>query len=168
MNSGIEDKTSWTQVILFSIHSDEWKSFQSQPQTSSAVESNTLSWKPCQGGSSKLNLPDHRYKRGCCNLNLVEFDSLPHAHAQTTKTYYKHQDSRIKKAQELNIKTSTNSDIKDPSLETKLQGRLLESFQEDAKYEHVSQDTRSQDGKDDKDKQGKDLKISELKTRSRQ
>ncbi|GJX86328.1 putative reverse transcriptase domain-containing protein [Tanacetum coccineum] len=23
--------------------------------------SNTLSWKPCQGGSSKLNLPDHRY-----------------------------------------------------------------------------------------------------------
>ncbi|GJY10658.1 hypothetical protein Tco_0378843 [Tanacetum coccineum] len=28
-------------------------------------------------------------------LNL---DSLPHAHTQTTKTYYKHQDSRIKKA----------------------------------------------------------------------
>nr|GEX39363.1 uncharacterized mitochondrial protein AtMg00810-like [Tanacetum cinerariifolium] len=26
-------------------------------------------------------------------------DSLPHAHAQTTKTYYKHQDLRIKKAQ---------------------------------------------------------------------
>ncbi|GKA70794.1 hypothetical protein Tco_0776933 [Tanacetum coccineum] len=39
--------------------------------------------------------------------------SLPHAHAQTTKTYYKHQDSRIKKAQELNTKTSANSDIQD-------------------------------------------------------
>ncbi|GJZ08093.1 hypothetical protein Tco_0542376 [Tanacetum coccineum] len=35
------------------------------------------------------------------------------------------------------------------------------SFQDDAKYEHAGQDTRSQDGKDDKDKQGKDLKISD-------
>ncbi|GJZ33583.1 hypothetical protein Tco_0579019 [Tanacetum coccineum] len=58
-----------------------------------------LSWKPCQGGSSKLNLPDHRYKRRCCSLIPAESDSLPHAHAQTTKTHYKHQDSRIKKAQ---------------------------------------------------------------------
>ncbi|GJV97285.1 hypothetical protein Tco_1548862 [Tanacetum coccineum] len=66
---------------------------------SSAVESNTLSWKPCQGGSSKLSLPDHRYKRRCCSLTPVESDSLPYAHAQTTKTYYWHQDSRIKKAQ---------------------------------------------------------------------
>ncbi|GKD15568.1 retrovirus-related pol polyprotein from transposon TNT 1-94 [Tanacetum coccineum] len=33
-----------------------------------------------------------------------ESDSLPHAHAQTTKTYYKHRDSRIKKAQELKDK----------------------------------------------------------------
>ncbi|GJY28571.1 hypothetical protein Tco_0404338 [Tanacetum coccineum] len=88
----------------------------------------------------------------------AESDSLPHAHAQTTKTYYKHQDSRIKKAQVLKTKTSANSDIKDNSSETKLRGRFLESFQDDAKYEHVGQDTRSQDGKDDKDKQGKDVK----------
>ncbi|GKA20297.1 hypothetical protein Tco_0700286 [Tanacetum coccineum] len=47
------------------------------------------------------------------------------------------------------------------------QGRLLASFQDDAKYEHVGQDTRSQDGKDAKDKQGKDLKILELKTKSK-
>nr|GFA55214.1 hypothetical protein [Tanacetum cinerariifolium] len=40
--------------------------------------------------SSKLNLPNHRYKRWCCSLILAESDSLPHAHAQTTKTYYKH------------------------------------------------------------------------------
>ncbi|GJY57672.1 retrovirus-related pol polyprotein from transposon TNT 1-94 [Tanacetum coccineum] len=111
-------------------------------------------------GSSKLNLPDH-------SLILAKSDSLPHAHAQTTKTYYKHQDSRIKKAQVLKTKTSANSDIKDPSSETKLQGRLLESFQDDAKYEHVGQDTRSQDGKDDKDKQGKDLEISKSKTKSK-
>ncbi|GKA00453.1 hypothetical protein Tco_0673003, partial [Tanacetum coccineum] len=96
----------------------------------------------------------------------LKSDSLPHAHAQTTKTYYKHQYSRIKKAQELKTKTSANSDIKDNSLETKLRGRLLERFQEDAKYEHVGQDTRSQGGKDDQDKQGKDLEISN-KRRSR-
>ncbi|GJU24453.1 hypothetical protein Tco_1163074 [Tanacetum coccineum] len=35
------------------------------------------------------------------------------------------------------------------------QGRLLASFQDDAKYEHVGQDTRSQGGKDDQDMQGK-------------
>nr|GEV78817.1 hypothetical protein [Tanacetum cinerariifolium] len=101
--------------------------------------SNTLSWKPCQGGSSKLNLPDHmysiytvkrssrnrRYKRRCCSLILVEFDSLPHAHAQTTKTYYKNQDSRIKKAQELKTKTSANSDIQDLPLRCQVyQGRF--------------------------------------------
>ncbi|GJU04726.1 retrovirus-related pol polyprotein from transposon TNT 1-94 [Tanacetum coccineum] len=51
-----------------------------------------------------------------------------------------------------------------PSLETKPQGRLLKSFQEDAKYEHVGQDTRPQGGKDDQDKQGKDLEISKSKT----
>ncbi|GJU59617.1 hypothetical protein Tco_1237383 [Tanacetum coccineum] len=55
----------------------------------------------------------------------------------------------------------------DNSSETKLRGRLLESFQEDAKYEHVGQDTRSQGGKDDQDKQGKDLEISKSKTKSK-
>ncbi|GJR06337.1 hypothetical protein Tco_1024540 [Tanacetum coccineum] len=45
------------------------------------------------------------------------------------------------------------------------QGRLLERFQDDAKYEHVGQDTRSQGGKDDQDKQGEDLKISESMTK---
>ncbi|GJS09585.1 retrovirus-related pol polyprotein from transposon TNT 1-94 [Tanacetum coccineum] len=102
------------------------------------IGSNTLSWKPYQGGSSKLNLSDHRYKRRCCSLIPAESDSLPHAHAhaQTTKTYYWHQDSRIKKAQEFKTKTFANSDIKDLSSETNLGGRLLESFQEDAKYEH--------------------------------
>ncbi|GJU72033.1 hypothetical protein Tco_1263438 [Tanacetum coccineum] len=40
-------------------------------------------------------------------------------------------------------------------------------FQDDAKYEYVGQDTRSQGGKDDQDKQGKDLKISDIKTKSK-
>ncbi|GJV19693.1 hypothetical protein Tco_1368713 [Tanacetum coccineum] len=85
----------------------------------------------------------------------LKSDSLPHAHAQTTKTYYKHQDSRINKAQELKTKTSAYSNIKDNSSEIKFRGRLLASFQKNAKYEHVGQDTRSQGGKDDQDIQGK-------------
>ncbi|GKF18731.1 hypothetical protein Tco_0063649, partial [Tanacetum coccineum] len=64
-------------------------------------------------------------------------------HFQSTKRYYKHQDSKIKKAQELKTKTSSYSDIIDSSSETKLRGRVLESFQDDAKYEHVGQDTSS-------------------------
>ncbi|GKB09101.1 hypothetical protein Tco_0837413 [Tanacetum coccineum] len=48
-----------------------------------------------------LNLPDHRIHKDGDGDSLFQLksDSLPHAHAQTTKTYYKHQDSRIKKAQ---------------------------------------------------------------------
>ncbi|GJS21980.1 retrovirus-related pol polyprotein from transposon TNT 1-94 [Tanacetum coccineum] len=45
-----------------------------------------------------------------------------------------------------------NSTYLDNSSEIKLRGRLLASFQDDAKYEHVGQDTRSQGGKDDQDK----------------
>ncbi|GJV14382.1 hypothetical protein Tco_1359705 [Tanacetum coccineum] len=63
----------------------------------------------------KQSLRSRRYKRRSCNLILVESDSLPHAHAQATKTYYKHQDSRIKKAQELKTKTFANSNIRELS-----------------------------------------------------
>ncbi|GJW17374.1 hypothetical protein Tco_0024810, partial [Tanacetum coccineum] len=62
-----------------------------------------------------------------------------------------HESSRIKDKD-----FSTNSDIKDNSSEIKLRGRLLARFQDDAKYEHVGQD-----------KQGKDLKISDIKTKSK-
>ncbi|GJU41341.1 hypothetical protein Tco_1194298 [Tanacetum coccineum] len=113
-----------------------------------------LSWKPCQGDS--LNLPDHRiHKDGDGDASFqLESNSLPHAHAQTTKTYYKHQDSRIMKAQELKTKTSAQTLIYKIFLQRYqvYQGRLLASFQDDAKYEHVGQDTRSQSGKDDQDK----------------
>ncbi|GJW17690.1 retrovirus-related pol polyprotein from transposon TNT 1-94 [Tanacetum coccineum] len=112
-----------------------------------------LSWKPCQGDS--LNLPDHRiHKDGDGDASFqLESDSLPHAHAQTTKTYYKHQDSRIMKAQELKTKTSAQTLIYKIFLQRYqvYQGRLLASFQDDAKYEHVGQDTRLQGGKDDQD-----------------
>ncbi|GJW02517.1 hypothetical protein Tco_1561373 [Tanacetum coccineum] len=86
-------------------------------------------------------------------LFQLKSNSLPHAHAQTTKTYYKHQDSRIMKAQELKTKTSAQTLIYKIFLQRYqvYQGRLLASFQDDAKYEHVGQDTRSQGGKDDQD-----------------
>ncbi|GJS12320.1 RNA-directed DNA polymerase, eukaryota [Tanacetum coccineum] len=53
------DSARTFRVILFSIHNDEWKSFQCHHQT--ALRSYALSWKPCQGDS--LNLPDHRQAR---------------------------------------------------------------------------------------------------------
>ncbi|GJS10968.1 hypothetical protein Tco_0367764 [Tanacetum coccineum] len=88
------------RVILFSIHNDEWKS---------RTVSFALSWKPCQVDS--LNLPDHRiHKDGDGDaLFQLKSDSLPHAHAHSTKTFYKHQDSRIMKAQELKTKTSAQT-----------------------------------------------------------
>ncbi|GKE25797.1 hypothetical protein Tco_1441181 [Tanacetum coccineum] len=143
------DSARTFRVILFSIHNDEWKSFQCHHQT--ALRSYALSWKPCQGDS--LNLPDHRiHKDGDGDASFqLESDSLPHAHAQTTKTYYKHQDSRIMKAQELKTKTSAQTLIYKIFLQRYqvYQGRLLASFQDDAKYEYVGQDTRSQGGKED-------------------
>ncbi|GKD36755.1 hypothetical protein Tco_1256962, partial [Tanacetum coccineum] len=129
--------------------------------------SNTLSWKPCQRGSSKLNLPDHRYKRRCCNLIPTESDSLLHAHAQTTKTYYKHQDLRIKKAQELKTKISANYDIKDPFSKTKLRGRLLERFQEGKSMSMLVKTQDRKMAKTIKTNKEKDLKISELNTKSK-
>ncbi|GJR66128.1 retrovirus-related pol polyprotein from transposon TNT 1-94 [Tanacetum coccineum] len=117
------------------------------------TRSYALSWKPCQGDS--LNLPDHRiHKYGDGDaLFTLNTDSLPHAHAQTTKTYYKHRDSRIMKAQELKTMTSAQTLIYKIFLQRYqvYQGRLLASFQDDAKYEHVGQDTISQGGIDDQD-----------------
>ncbi|GJU07043.1 hypothetical protein Tco_1123473 [Tanacetum coccineum] len=98
-----------------------------------------LSWKPCQGDS--LNLPDHRiHKDGDGDASFqLKSNSLPHAHAQTTKTFYKHQDSRIMKAQELKTKTSAQTLIYKIFLQRYqvYQGRLLASFQDDARNEHV-------------------------------
>ncbi|GJS08314.1 hypothetical protein Tco_0365110 [Tanacetum coccineum] len=126
--------------------------------------------KVMNGNPSRVNIKQlcGRYILRCSSLIPAESNSLPHDHAQTTKTYYRHQDSRIKKAQEFKTKTSANSNIQDLPLRSQVyQGRLLASFQDDAKYEHVGQDTRLQDGKDDKDKKGKDLKILKQKIKSK-
>ncbi|GKC50705.1 hypothetical protein Tco_1073450 [Tanacetum coccineum] len=98
-------------------------------------------------------LADSHKDRDGDALFQMKSNSLPHAHAQTTKTYYKHQDSRIMKAQELKTKTSAQTLIYKIFLQRYqvYQGRLLASFQDDAKYEHVGPDTRLQGGKDDQD-----------------
>ncbi|GKD36859.1 hypothetical protein Tco_1257066 [Tanacetum coccineum] len=80
---------------------------------------------------------------------------------------------KIQESESSNLKTKTfaNSDIQDLPLryqeyqDKDCQGRLLESFLDDAKYEHVGQDTRSQGGKDDQDKQGKYLEILKQQTK---
>ncbi|GJS11560.1 retrovirus-related pol polyprotein from transposon TNT 1-94 [Tanacetum coccineum] len=84
-----------------------------------------------------LNLPDHRIHKdrdGDASFQLKS-DSLPHAHAQSTKIFYKHQDSRIMKAQELKTKTSAQTLIYKIFLQRYqvYQGRLLASFQDDVK-----------------------------------
>ncbi|GJV15241.1 hypothetical protein Tco_1360564 [Tanacetum coccineum] len=148
------DSARTFRVILFSIHNDKWKFFQCHHQTA-LRRPYALRWKPCQGDS--LNLPDHRiHKDGDGDASFeLKSDSLPHAHAHahSTKTFYKHQDSRIMKAQELKTKTSAQTLIYKIFLQRYqvYQGRLLASFQDDAKYEHVGQDIRSQGGKDDQD-----------------
>nr|GEV57129.1 Gag-Pol polyprotein [Tanacetum cinerariifolium] len=105
-----------------------------------------LSWKSCQGGSSKLNLPNHR-------LVLMNWSN-------PLQLSIKIQESRKLKLKDKDIR---NSDIQDLPLryqdyqDKDCQGRFLARFQLNTKYEHVGQDTRSQMGKDDKDKQGNDL-----------
>ncbi|GJZ34807.1 hypothetical protein Tco_0580624 [Tanacetum coccineum] len=89
INSGIEDKTSWTQtfkVILFSINDDEWKSFQSQSETALRL---VLTELECYNLFSRVRLITS------CSYS---------------KTYYKHQDSRIKKAQ-VQTKTKTSATL---------------------------------------------------------
>ncbi|GJY11653.1 hypothetical protein Tco_0380962 [Tanacetum coccineum] len=97
-----------------------------------------------------LNLPDHSWS-GMPPFQLKSIHTT--CSSSNTKTVYKHQDSRIMKAQELKTKTSAQTLIYKIFLQRYqvYQGILLASFQDDAKYEHVGQDTRSQGGKDDQD-----------------
>ncbi|GJW26835.1 hypothetical protein Tco_0040646 [Tanacetum coccineum] len=119
------------------------------------IQSDTLIFTVTNGNPSSVNIKQH-----CGRLELV----MPHSSEVGFFTpcscqirrhsIYKHQDSRIMKAQELKTKTSAQTLIYKIFLQRYqvYQGRLLASFQDDAKYEHVGQDTRSQGGKDDQDK----------------
>ncbi|GJY03249.1 hypothetical protein Tco_0361401 [Tanacetum coccineum] len=101
-------------------------------------------------------LEDLRFAAG---IPVKEFFVLP-----DHRTYYKHQDSRIKKAQELKTKTSANSDIQDLPLRYQVyQRRLLAKLLiDDCKVmEHDGQDTMIARWQRRSKKQRKDLKISD-------
>nr|GEZ45247.1 copia protein [Tanacetum cinerariifolium] len=122
-------------VILFSIHSDEWKSFQSQHQTA-LRGSTTLSWKPCNGGS---------VDGVTTSLQLSQNSRSP---------MLDHQDKYIMKAQVHVSKSFAISDVQPlprrkhycqiyQVVKHMLRGRLLASFQD---REHEGSDTRSKGG----------------------
>nr|GEV41879.1 hypothetical protein [Tanacetum cinerariifolium] len=103
-----------------------------------------LSWKPCQGDS--LDLPDHRIRRWCCSLIPAGVRFI------TTCSC-----SNYKGILSIKIQESRKLKHKDKDF-CKL---WYTSFQDDAKYEHVGQDTRSQGGKRRSRQKDKDLKISD-------
>ncbi|GJV08737.1 hypothetical protein Tco_1346393 [Tanacetum coccineum] len=51
-----------------------------ESNTSMLEDLTLLAGNPVKEILSKLNLPDHMYKRWCCSLIPVESVSLPHAH----------------------------------------------------------------------------------------
>ncbi|GJS49677.1 retrovirus-related pol polyprotein from transposon TNT 1-94 [Tanacetum coccineum] len=107
------DSARTFRVILFSIHSDEWKSFQSQHQTALRYNIYTLK---------------RSYRtRGTNDEVAASFQqSQIHYHMLMLKLQRHTITIKIQESRKLN-------------------------FQDDAKYEHVGQDTRSQGGKDDPD-----------------
>ncbi|GJV06422.1 ribonuclease H-like domain-containing protein [Tanacetum coccineum] len=125
------------------------------------TSSYALSWKPYQGDS--LNLLDHKYniytvkrsygtegyiKTEVGDAYSTKSDSLPHAHAQTTKTYYIARDSRIMKASRIKDKdfSRTNSDIQDPpSKISSLQERIVNKLFKMMQKNKANLDTMSMD-----------------------
>nr|GEV13737.1 retrovirus-related Pol polyprotein from transposon TNT 1-94 [Tanacetum cinerariifolium] len=109
----------------------------------------------------------NRIRRRCCNLIQVESNSY-YILMLKLQRHTKHQIFKNQESSNIKTKNSTNFDKQDLLLRNQVyQGRLLASFQDDAKYEHDGQDTRSQGGKDDQDKKDNDLKISDEKTKSK-
>ncbi|GJR52166.1 hypothetical protein Tco_1402687 [Tanacetum coccineum] len=101
------DSARTSRVILSSIYIDEWKILPVVIIKSTAARRSPLrfEWRKTLSRSFfELPVPRiHKDGDGDASFQL-ESDSLPHAHAQTTKTFHKHQDSRIMKDQELKTK----------------------------------------------------------------
>nr|GFC63660.1 hypothetical protein [Tanacetum cinerariifolium] len=129
------------QMILFSIHSDEWKSFQSQHQTALRYNIHTV----------KRSSQNRRISRWRYNLTLAE--------SKFKTPMLDHQDKYMMKAQVHVSKSFEISGVQPlpqrkhycqiyQAVKHMLRGRLLASFQV---YEHEGGDTRSQDGIKDND-----------------
>ncbi|GJZ12871.1 hypothetical protein Tco_0548101 [Tanacetum coccineum] len=135
------------RVILFSIHNDEWKSFQCHHQTALRI---------------------HKDGDGDALLQLKS-DSLTLLKLKLTKTFFhKHHDLKNYECSRIKDKDfRTNLGIQDlPSKIISYQGEIVAKLQMMQSYEYGGQDTgfkwlkTIQDGKD------KDLKISDEKRRS--
>nr|GEV86907.1 hypothetical protein [Tanacetum cinerariifolium]GEV87962.1 hypothetical protein [Tanacetum cinerariifolium] len=108
-----------------------------------------------------LNLPDHRYSSYTIKRETRDdgvSDSFQwsqlHHHMLMHKLqrHTKHQRFKNQESSNSKTKNSANFDKQElPSRNQVYQGRLLTSFQDDAKYEHRGQDKRLQGGKDDQD-----------------
>ncbi|GJY38402.1 hypothetical protein Tco_0424766 [Tanacetum coccineum] len=96
------------EILLVSTSTSTAKTLRFELETLSVTPSNLSMQR-------NIEYPRAIHKDGDGDASFqLKSDSLPHAHAQTTKTFYKHQDSAIMKAQELNDKVfRTNSDIQD-------------------------------------------------------
>nr|GEV18818.1 reverse transcriptase domain-containing protein [Tanacetum cinerariifolium] len=109
--------------------------------------------------STKIELTLEQSQQGVSN-DVLRSQIHHHMFIQKLQRHTKHQESS-----DIKTKSSTNSDKQDlPSRNQVYQGRLLASFQDDAKNEHGGQDTRSQGGKRRSRQKDKDLKISDEKT----
>ncbi|GJV29387.1 reverse transcriptase domain-containing protein [Tanacetum coccineum] len=122
-----------------------------------------------------LTKPEVSYKDGDGDTSFqLKSDSLQHAHAQTTKTYYKHQDSRIKIAQELKTKTFANFDIKfyemileNDGVASKTTKEKVKSLAHKAKVirEQTSEDSDGE-GESDEDVDEKEAEVFNLLTKN--
>ncbi|GJW12758.1 retrovirus-related pol polyprotein from transposon TNT 1-94 [Tanacetum coccineum] len=122
-------------------------------ESSQNWRSYALSWKPCQGDS--LNLPDHMY-----SIYTVKW-------SYGTGGYIKMEMVCLIPAGVEFQSTFSCSKLQRNAISNQIQEYESSTSFKRCKYEHVGQDTRSQGGKDDQDKQGKDLKISDIKTKSK-
>nr|GEY48644.1 hypothetical protein [Tanacetum cinerariifolium] len=98
-----------------------------------------LSWKPCQGDS--LNPPDHSEGEFITTCSCSNDKDILSIKIQESRKF-NHKDKVFRKL--WYTRSSSRFQV--------YQGRLLASFQDDAKCEHGGQDTRLQGGKNDQDK----------------
>ncbi|GJT43816.1 hypothetical protein Tco_0952531 [Tanacetum coccineum] len=148
----------------------------SKPRFASQVDVNNDLSKPVttyyfpNGKETACTKPYHMTALGSSRYSsndMVHSHYLEEAKKQTHEIGKKSKISMMPSARSQSTSNDCNPKPRSSLRYQVYQGRLLESFQKDAKYEHVGKDTRSQGGKDDQDKQGKDLEISKSKTKSK-
>ncbi|GKE43430.1 hypothetical protein Tco_1470714 [Tanacetum coccineum] len=99
----------------------------------------------CQGGSSKFNLPDHRYKHRCCSPVPAKSDSLPHAHTQAFNV--NHSTSRLLILNFLIVKELKMKDLKYSKSKDEGSRSRSQSMKEQSHYKQEKMKTRPKKAK---------------------